>query len=80
MMEKTRMYIFRNQDPEEPILSSGYICQFNDLQIKPVLLAEIMKEPDKPSKDNLMDMEVKLELDEILADARVLGEKLFMVL
>jgi WD repeat-containing protein 35 len=28
MMEKTRMYIFRNLEPEEPILSAGYICSF----------------------------------------------------
>ena len=34
MMEKTRMYIFRNLDPEEPILSSGWICEFSDLQVK----------------------------------------------
>ena len=30
---------------QEPILSSGYICQFNDLEIKSVLLDEIMKVP-----------------------------------
>ena len=28
---------------KEPILSSGYICQFNDLEVKAVLLDEIMK-------------------------------------
>jgi WD repeat-containing protein 35 len=28
MMEKTRMYIIRNLDPEEPIASAGYICKF----------------------------------------------------
>lgn len=28
MMEKTRMYVFRNMDPEEPIPSSGYLCSF----------------------------------------------------
>jgi hypothetical protein len=28
VMEKTRMYVFRNLDPEEPILSTGYICSF----------------------------------------------------
>ena len=60
MMEKTRMYIFRNQDPEEPILSSGYICNFSDLQITSVLLDEIMKEPDNPNSDNVMEMEVKV--------------------
>ena len=28
---------------QEPILSSGYICEFSDLEIKSVLLDEIMK-------------------------------------
>ncbi|KAG8538415.1 hypothetical protein GDO81_022690, partial [Engystomops pustulosus] len=40
MMEKTRMYVFRNLDPEEPIQTSGYICNFEDLEIKSVLLDE----------------------------------------
>ncbi|XP_077008272.1 WD repeat-containing protein 35 isoform X1 [Tamandua tetradactyla] len=43
MMEKTRMYVFRNLDPEEPIQTSGYICHFEDLEIKSVLLDEILK-------------------------------------
>ena len=34
MMEKTRMYIFRHLEPEEPIISAGYICIFKDLEIK----------------------------------------------
>ncbi|KAJ8321655.1 hypothetical protein KUTeg_000126 [Tegillarca granosa] len=70
MMEKTRMYIFRNLDPEEPILSSGYICQFSDLQIKSVLLDEIMKDPENPTKDNMAEMEIKS-----LRDTRDLLEK-----
>ncbi|XP_070533961.1 WD repeat-containing protein 35-like isoform X2 [Ptychodera flava] len=70
MMEKTRMYIFRNLDPEEPILSSGYICNFEDLQIKSVLLDEIMKDPEHPNKENLLDMEIKS-----LRDSRDLLEK-----
>lgn len=28
IMEKTRMYIIRGTEPEEPINSGGYICQF----------------------------------------------------
>lgn len=28
IMEKTRMYVLRGLDPEEPIVSSGYICSF----------------------------------------------------
>eukprot|EP00794_Sanderia_malayensis_P012081 gene12081-13325_t len=59
MMEKTRMYVFRSLDPEEPILSSGYICQFNDLQIKSVLLDEVMKDPSNPVRENLIDFETK---------------------
>ncbi|XP_033121645.1 WD repeat-containing protein 35-like isoform X2 [Anneissia japonica] len=70
MMEKTRMYIFRNLDPEEPILSSGYICHFEDLQIRSVLLDEIMKDAEHPSKDNLIDMDIKS-----LRDTRDLLEK-----
>nr|KAG5696704.1 hypothetical protein BaRGS_012073 [Batillaria attramentaria] len=61
MMEKTRMYIFRSLDPEEPILSSGYICQFSDLQIKAVLLDEVMKDPENPAKDDIIEMEIKSE-------------------
>ncbi|XP_060579333.1 WD repeat-containing protein 35-like [Ruditapes philippinarum] len=71
MMEKTRMYIFRNLDPEEPILSSGYICQFNDLQIKTVLLDEIMKDPESPTKEYMQEMEIKS-----LRDTRDLLEKI----
>lgn len=28
IMEKTRMYVLRGSDPEEPISCSGYICNF----------------------------------------------------
>lgn len=45
---------------QEPILSSGYICQFNDLQIKTVLLDEIMKDPENPTKDYMQEMEIKV--------------------
>ena len=33
-MEKTRMYIIRGTDPEEPVASSGYICDFSNLQVR----------------------------------------------
>jgi len=57
------MYIFRGLDPEEPILSSGYICQFNDLQIKTVLLDEIMKDPENPTRELMQEMEIKVGLN-----------------
>ncbi|XP_037550969.1 WD repeat-containing protein 35 [Nematolebias whitei] len=70
MMEKTRMYIFRDLDPEEPIQTSGYICNFEDLEIKSVLLDEIMKDPERPNKDNLINFEIRS-----LRDSRALIEK-----
>ncbi|XP_030213023.1 WD repeat-containing protein 35 isoform X1 [Gadus morhua] len=70
MMEKTRMYVFRNLDPEEPIQTSGYICNFEDLEIKSVLLDEIMKEPEMPNKDYLINFEIRS-----LRDSRALIEK-----
>jgi hypothetical protein len=33
VMEKTRMYILRGTDPEEPVSSSAYLCSFHDLQV-----------------------------------------------
>ncbi|XP_010877761.2 WD repeat-containing protein 35 isoform X1 [Esox lucius] len=70
MMEKTRMYVFRNLDPEEPIQTSGYICSFEDLEIKSVLLDEIMKDPERPNKDYLINFEIRS-----LRDSRALIEK-----
>eukprot|EP00899_Mesostigma_viride_P008010 jgi/Mesvir1/1720/Mv21173-RA.1 len=59
MMEKTRMYIFRGMDPEEPVLSSAYICEFKDLQIKAVMLDDVFVEPDNPDKSSVIHYETK---------------------
>ena len=69
MMERTYMYIFRDLDPEEPIQSNAHICHFEDLEIRSVVLDEIMKDPEHPTRDNLVDMEIKS-----LRDTRVLLE------
>ena len=34
VMEKTRMYVFNNLQPQDPTLSSGYLASFKDLEIK----------------------------------------------
>ncbi|KAM6355755.1 WD repeat-containing protein 35 isoform 3-T3 [Podargus strigoides] len=70
MMEKTRMYVFRNLNPEEPIQTSGYICNFEDLEIKSVLLDEILKNPEHPNKDYIINFEIRS-----LRDSRALIEK-----
>eukprot|EP00736_Rhodelphis_marinus_P014135 Rmarinus@m.4538 len=59
MMEKTRMYIFRGLDPEEPVMSSGYLCQFSDLEVKAVLMDEVMKAPEHPDRDYVINFETK---------------------
>lgn len=33
----------RDLDPEEPILSNAHICSFEDLEIRSVMLDDIMK-------------------------------------
>uniref|UniRef100_T1JCY7 Uncharacterized protein n=1 Tax=Strigamia maritima TaxID=126957 RepID=T1JCY7_STRMM len=59
IMEKTRMYIFRNLDPEEPNLSSGYICRFENLRVRSLMLDELIESPDEPNEEYLVDMDVK---------------------
>ncbi|XP_039278851.1 WD repeat-containing protein 35 [Nilaparvata lugens] len=71
IMEKTRMYVLRGNEPEEPITSAGYICYFHDLEIRAVLLDEIVQRPDQPSvEDHIVDLEVKS-----LRDTRQLLDK-----
>lgn len=59
IMEKTRMYIFKGGDPEEPISSSGYICSFEDLEITAVLLDEIVSGQTPSKTDHLLHLRVK---------------------
>eukprot|EP00927_Polykrikos_kofoidii_P070639 TRINITY_DN67050_c0_g1_i1.p1 TRINITY_DN67050_c0_g1~~TRINITY_DN67050_c0_g1_i1.p1 ORF type:complete len:1238 (+),score=226.96 TRINITY_DN67050_c0_g1_i1:119-3832(+) len=59
IMEKTRMYIVRGLQPEEPVLSNAYICAFRDLQIQSVLIDEVIQNPESPRKDVLLDFETK---------------------
>lgn len=59
IMEKTRMYIIRGLQPEEPVLSNAYICAFKDLQIQSVLIDEVIQNPESPRKEVLLDFETK---------------------
>ncbi|XP_055386233.1 WD repeat-containing protein 35 [Condylostylus longicornis] len=49
LMEKTRMYVLRGSDPEEPISCSGYICCFEELEITSVLLDDIISGMETPN-------------------------------
>ena len=59
LMEKTRMYVFNDLTAEEPILSSAYICSFSDLEIRAVMLDQLLREPETPTKDYAVTFEVQ---------------------
>jgi hypothetical protein len=59
MMEKTRMYIFRGLDPEEPVTSSAYLCSFHDLEISAAFLDDVMQQPDQPDLEFMVMYETR---------------------
>lgn len=61
LMEKNRLYVLRDFQPEEPVLSAGYLCDFTDLEVKAVLLDEILKDPEeiKNISEMIVDYEAK---------------------
>lgn len=59
VMERTYMYIFRDTDPEEPFTSTGYICDFDNLQVRSILLDDIVKDAEHPTKECIRDIEIK---------------------
>jgi len=59
VLEKTRVIVFNNCEPEEPVSYIGNIFDFRDLEIKIVQIDEIMKSPDAPSKDFISIIETK---------------------
>lgn len=63
LMEKTRMLVFRNLDPEEPVASSGYLCKFTDLEVTTVQLDEVMIRPDRPPVRLVAKLESKAMRD-----------------
>jgi len=73
LMEKTRMYIFRGLEPEEPVVSSAYLCDFSDLEVTAVLLDELVTDPEGATKDLIMHFDTKSLRDtrELLARVSV---------
>lgn len=61
LMEKNRLYVLRDFVAEEPVLSAGYLCDFTDLEVKAVLLDDILKDPEeiKAIADMIVDYEAK---------------------
>eukprot|EP01107_Rhizomastix_libera_P005097 TRINITY_DN1832_c0_g1_i1.p1 TRINITY_DN1832_c0_g1~~TRINITY_DN1832_c0_g1_i1.p1 ORF type:complete len:836 (+),score=248.88 TRINITY_DN1832_c0_g1_i1:50-2509(+) len=57
IMEKMRMYILRGVEPEESTVSSGYICEFNNLSLRCALLDEILAIPESPERESVFEYE-----------------------
>lgn len=76
IMEKTKMVIFRNEIAEDPVVSSGYLARFKDLEVRVVLLDE-MTNVYPPNKDCVVDTESKMlreARDEIISGGLAGGE------
>lgn len=81
LMEKTRMYVLRGADPEEPISCSGYICNFEDLEITGVLLDELVNGSSVPdNSEHLLQLRVKSlrDTEELLAHVGIPEAKQFI--
>uniref|UniRef100_A0A1A9X4V5 Uncharacterized protein n=1 Tax=Glossina brevipalpis TaxID=37001 RepID=A0A1A9X4V5_9MUSC len=81
LMEKTRMYIFRGNDPEEPIICSGYIGTFEDLEITSVLLDDIINGEEAPnSLSHILQLRIKSlrDTDELLQHVGLEDAKQFI--
>ncbi|VDP84369.1 unnamed protein product [Echinostoma caproni] len=63
IMEKTRMFIFDGLQPEPPVHTSTFLCQFNNLEVFGVLLDELVALADQPSTDCLLRVPVKILRD-----------------
>ncbi|KAI9362064.1 hypothetical protein DFJ73DRAFT_11110 [Zopfochytrium polystomum] len=60
IMEKNKMFVIRNNDLEEPVPCSGYLCSFDNLQVKAAMLDEIFRDPENLSKDYIVTFDSKL--------------------
>jgi WD repeat-containing protein 35 len=67
------MYVFRGLHAEEPVLSNGYLCSFNDLCIKAVLMDDVIADPEHPDKECIVNFETKSLRDtrELLASVPI---------
>lgn len=59
IMEKTKMIVFHDETPEEPVTSSAYLARFQDLEIRVVALDVLMQHPEKVQKEFVVDYESK---------------------
>ena len=67
IMEKNRLFVLNDYQQEETLLTSGYLCDFSNLQVKALMLDEILKDPEDIK--NISEMVTTYEA-KILKDTR----------
>jgi len=67
-MEKNRLFIIKDLEPEEPLICNGYIADFSQLEITAIMLEDLMVKPWE-TKLNPNDIVIKFET-RILRDLR----------
>ncbi|GMR34389.1 hypothetical protein PMAYCL1PPCAC_04584 [Pristionchus mayeri] len=68
--EKGKMMVYRNGEPEEGQLTTGYICQFRGLAVRSVLVDNFLHHRKAPEKRFIIDMEIK-----VLREAKLMLER-----
>lgn len=60
-MEKNRLHIVRGSDKEEPVLNASYLCEFSNLEVKGIMLDDIMQSPEniKDITEHIKEFETK---------------------
>eukprot|EP00158_Paraphelidium_tribonemae_P006808 Partr_v1_DN27980_c3_g1_i1_m10989 putative WD repeat domain 35 len=61
IMEKTKLYVYKDFEPEEPLNSSGYLCEYQSLQLTSVLLDELIA--SNPCDEMAVTMDTKVLRD-----------------
>jgi WD repeat-containing protein 35 len=59
VMEKNKMVVFRGEAAEEPVVSSGYLARFRDLEVRAVSMDDLLLHPDQPNRACVVDFETK---------------------
>ena len=59
IMEKTRMYVFRGMDPEEPVQTAVNLAVFNQLKVSGIMIDDVMADPEHPAKEAAYEHETK---------------------
>lgn len=57
----TKLYIKQPFFSKEPMSCLGYMCEFKDLEVKVVLLSDLMQNPDEPDDDYFLKNDVKVQ-------------------